>query len=165
MNPAFVHSTPQPSIYRYFGLPISEKELEYPEIHSVDALRANGEIFQLRISILSSEGGIITAKLIDENDYLSDSSQSFHIERMTSSSSIIQSSIGSSSVFGGIAVDISTLNETNPVPIGSDEPVNSISLAISFLIYCSVFLHQTLFNHSVSPWRMELFCWIWMSKT
>lgn len=158
MNPAFIHSTPQPSIFRYFGLPISEKELEYPEIHSVDALRANGELFQLRVSILSSEGGIITAKLTDENDYLSDSSQSsFRIERMTSSSSIIQSSIGSSSVFGGIAVDISTMNEMNPIPIGSDEPVNSISLAISFWIDWSVFLHHTPFSHFVSPWKMELY--------
>lgn len=164
IDPAFLKVTPTPSIYRYFGLPISEKELESPQIQSVNAIRTNGETFVLKVSVVLTEDNIITAKLSDENDSLSESSHSScRIERLYSSVSTMQSSYGNTSFYGGIAVDMKTMNasygrwrdaghydegmeETND---DQDPTMGAISLAISFLSIPAGILHDTLLIHYV----------------
>ena len=174
LDPSFIKSTPEPSIYRYFGLPISEKELDCPEIHNVTAIQTNGQTFILRIIVISQQNNIITARLLDENEDISISSQSSNIiDRFASSSSFMQSTSSLSSNYGGIAVDLNTLNTSTDhwTDIGhyaggieesyqqsSSSTMNStISLSISFHSLLNSFLYHTLAMHYDKDLRKVLF--------
>ena len=174
LDPSFIKSTPEPSIYRYFGLPISEKELDCPEIHNVTAIQTNGQTFILRIKVISQQNNIITVRLLDENEDISVSSQSSSIiDQFASSSSFMQSTSSLSSNYGGIAVDLNTLNTLTDhwTDIGhyaggieesyqdtSSSTLNStISLSISFHSLLNSFLYHTLSMHYGKDLRKVLF--------